>query len=298
MHDVIIIGAGAAGLGAGLYSARYKLDTLIIGQVLGGTGLEAHKVDNWIGDPGVSGIDLMDKFVNHVKKYKVPIVSEEVQKVSKLKNKFVVQTSNKKYESKALIFSLGMKHRKLGVKGETDFLGKGVSYCYTCDAPFFKGKTVGVVGGSDSAALGALMLAKYCKKVYVLYRKEKLRAEPISSEAVYASKKISVVHNVNVSEIYGSGLMEGAKLDNGKDLKLDGVFIEIGHIPNYVLPKMVGVKFDKRNFIKVGKEQETNVAGVFAAGDITDKTNLKQFITAASEGSIAALGAYNYIRKG
>ena len=297
MYDVIIIGAGAAGLGAGLYAARYKLNVMIVGQILGGTGLEAHKVDNWIGDPAVSGGDLMDKFVKHVREYKVPIVEEMVTKVVKKAKKFVVVTDKKKYKCKTLIFALGMKHRKLDIKGEKEFAGRGVSYCYTCDAPFFKNKVVGVVGGSDSAALGALMLKEHCKKVVVLYRKVKLRAEPVSSEAVYKAKNIEVVPNVNVVEIKGSKVVSSVKLDNGKEMKMDGVFVLIGHVPNYVLPKMVGVKFDKWNFIKVGSEQETSVPGVFAAGDITNKTALKQFITAASEGSIAAMGVYNYLRK-
>ena len=297
MEDVIIVGGGAAGLAAGLYSARYKLKTRILVKELGGAGNEAHLVDNWIGSPGIAGLELMDNFVKHVKSYDVPIETEEISKVSKEEDKFVLETnSGKKFESKTVIFANGMKHRKLGITGEKEYEGKGVHYCYTCDGPLYGGKTVALIGGSDSAALGALFMAEHAEKVYVIYRKSKIRAEPVSTEAVYNHPKIEVIHDTNLIEIYGEQFVTGVKTDTGKDIKLDGVFVEIGHLPQSDLPKQVGVEIDERGFVKVDSSFKTNVEGVFAAGDITNATSLKQFITSAAQGSIAAQTAYLFLK--
>ncbi len=297
MEDVIIIGGGAAGLGAALYCARFTLKTRVLAKEYGGTGNIAHRVDNWIGEPGITGSELMQKFVNHVKEYKVPLDEGEVLSVEKTKKGFLVKTSEKKYESKVLIFANGMTHRKLGVSGEKEFSGKGVHYCYTCDGPLYSGKIVAIVGGSDAAALGALFMESYAKKIYVIYRGEKLRAEPISSQKVYSSKKIEVIHNTNVVEIYGDKFVKGLKTDTKKDIKLDGIFIEIGHLPLNALAKTLGVVLDQKGFIIVNKELGTNIPGVFAAGDITNGTSLKQFITSVAEGSVAAQGVYRYLQK-
>ncbi len=297
MYDVLIIGAGAAGLGAALYSARFMLNTAVLSKDFGGTGNIAHLVDNWIGEPGITGPELMEKFVDHVKKYKVPLIDAEIVSVKKKGKTFVVETADKKkYESKTIIFANGMVHRKLGVPGEREFSGKGVHYCYTCDGPLFRDKVVAIVGGSDSAALGAIFLEQYAKKIYVLYRGEKLRAEPISAAKVYKMKKAEVIHKANVVEIYGDKFVKGIKTYTGKDIKLDGVFVEIGHLPLSDLAKQLGVALDSYGFVKVTKNQETNIPGVFAAGDISDATTLKQFITAAAEGSIAAQSAYRYLK--
>ena len=188
---------------------------------------------------------------------------------------------------------MGMKHRHLNVPGEDKV---GVHYCYTCDGPFYRGRVVGVVGGSDSAALAALMLRDYASKVYVIYRRDKLRAEPISSKKVYNDEKMEVIHNANVVEVLGEGRINAVKLDNGNTLELNGLFIEIGQVPLNVFAKNIGVEVDERGFIKVGKDHSTNVVGFFAAGDITDASNLKQLITSAAEGSKAAQGAYRYLK--
>ncbi len=297
IYDVLIIGGGAAGLGAALYSARFSMKTILIAKEMGGTGNIAYKVDNWIGDPGISGMDLMKKFVDHVKQYDVPMIDDEVIEIKKVKNVFKVKTkSGKSYEAKTLIYSAGMKYKKLDVPGEKEFEGKGVHYCYTCDGPLYKDKVVGVVGGSDSAGLASLMLKDYAKKVYVIYRKDKLRAEPITSERVYKDKKIEVIHNANVVEINGDKFANSVKLDTGKELKLDGLFIQIGHVPLTDIAKDVGVKL-VNGIIKVDKNQSTNVDGFFAAGDLTNSSELKQFITSAAEGSIAAQSVYHYVTK-
>ena len=297
MYDVVVIGGGAAGLAASLYAARFSLKTACIAKEFGGTGNEAHKVDNWIGTPGISGIELMKKFVDHVKSYEVPMITDVVKEIKKVDDGFEV-VGNEVYKGKTVIFAMGMKHRELEVPGEKEYAGKGVHYCYTCDGPFYKDKVVGVVGGSDSAALGALMLKDYATKVYVLYRKDKLRAEPVSAEMVYSDDKIEVVHNVNVVEVLGDGkLMNKVKLDNGKEMELDGLFVEIGHLPLNEIPKKLGIEVDEKGFVNVDKEFRTNIEGFFAAGDVTNATTLKQFITSAAEGSIAAQSAYQYITK-
>ncbi|MBT4576748.1 FAD-dependent oxidoreductase [Candidatus Woesearchaeota archaeon] len=297
MKDVIILGGGAAGLGAALYSARFSLDTICIAKEMGGTGNIAHKVDNWIGEPGIGGMALMDKFIAHVKEYKVPLITDTVKEIKKIEGGFEVICEKESYQGRSVIFAMGMKHRELGIPGEKEFSGKGVHYCYTCDGPLYKDSTVAVVGGSDSAALGAIFMKDYAKKVYVVYRGDKLRAEPFNSEQVYADDKTEVIHNANVVEVLGDKMMTKVKLDNGNELELDGLFIEIGHIPLNELAVNVGVKLDSHGFIEVNKEGATNVEGFFAAGDITDSTKLKQFITSASEGSIAAQGVYNYITR-
>ncbi len=297
LYDTIIIGGGAAGLGAALYAARFMLNTICIAKEFGGTGNIAHLVDNWIGEPGVSGFDLMQKFIKHVKQYNVPLVEDEVTEIVKEGKNFVVRTkSGTTYMGKTIIFTMGMVHRKLNVSGEKEFEGKGVHYCYTCDGPLYGGKIVAVVGGSDSAGLGSLMLKDYAKKVYVIYRGEKLRAEPITAQQVYGSPKIEVIHKANIVEIRGDKFVTSVKLDTGKEIKLDGVFIEVGHLPLSDIPQKLGVKVDDHGFVHVDRTQATNVPGFFAAGDITNATSLKQFITSASEGSIAAQGVFLYLK--
>jgi thioredoxin reductase (NADPH) len=297
MYDVIIIGGGAAGLGAALYCARFKLNTLVLAKDFGGTGNIAHQVDNWIGEPGITGPDLMEKFINHVKEYKVPLEEGFVTTVEKKENTFLIKTKEKEYETKTVIFANGMKHRELGVTGEKEFAGKGVHYCYTCDGPVYGDKTIAVIGGSDSAALGTIFMNEYAKKIYVIYRGKKLRAEPVSTEKVYNLEKVEVIHETNVKEIYGDKFVKGIKTDTGKDIALDAVFVEIGHIPLNELAKNLGVDIEDHGFIKVDKNQQTNVAGVFAAGDITNASTLKQFITSAAEGSVAAQAVYHYLSR-
>ncbi|MAG59196.1 thioredoxin reductase [Candidatus Woesebacteria bacterium] len=297
MHDVIIIGGGAAGLGAALYCARYNLKTLLIAKEFGGTGNIAHQVDNWIGEPGISGMKLMQKFIKHVDSYKVQRLTEEVKSITKNSEGTFSVKAEKTHKTKTIIYALGMTHRKLGIPGEEEYASKGVHYCYTCDGILYKDKTVAVVGGSDAAALGALFLGQHAKQVYVLYRKDKLRAEPISSKQVYEHPKIKVIHNVNVTEFKGEAMLKSITLDNGKTMDLDGVFIEIGHIPLSNLAKEVKVKINDHGFIEVDQTQTTNVKGFFAAGDITTAHTLKQFITSAAEGSVAAESVYRYLTK-
>ena len=298
-RDLLIIGGGAAGLAAALYAARFKLNVACIAKEFGGTGNIAHQVDNWIGEPGIAGWDLMQKFIAHVKSYDVPLVTGEVSSVEKTREGFTVHlASGETYETKLLLFSNGMVHRKLGIEGEESFAGRGVHYCYTCDGPLYKGKTLAIVGGSDSAALGTIFLSQYASKVYTIFRKKEMTAEPISVEKVKTLKNVELIPGANVAAITGSaGHVTAVRLDTGRTLELDGIFVEIGHVPLNSLALQLGVATDEHGYIKVTRAQETNIAGVFAAGDITDATDLKQFITSAAEGSVAAQTAYYRLQR-
>ena len=205
IYDVIIIGGGAAGLGAALYSARYNLKTLIIAKEFGGTGNIAHKVDNWIGEPGISGMDLMDKFIDHVDSYGVEKIEDEILSINKKKNLFEVQ-GKKKYTSKSVIYSLGMVHKELGVEGEKEYAGKGIHYCYTCDGPIYSGKNVIMVGGGDSAGWGSVFLSEHAKSVTTLVRKDKMKAEPITVKQMEENPKININYNTEIKKFYGDAL--------------------------------------------------------------------------------------------
>lgn len=299
-QDLIIIGGGAAGLAAALYAARYRLNTLCIAKEFGGTGNIAHQVDNWIGEPGISGWDLMQKFIRHVQAYEVPLVQSEVSSVERAGDLFTIKLSDgNSYATRLVLFSNGMMHRKLAVPGEEQYTGKGVHYCYTCDGPLYRGKKLAIVGGSDSAALGTIFLSQYATSVSTIFRREHLTAEPVSVEKVRSLPNVELIPKSNISEVIGDGRrVTSVKLDTGRTITLDGIFIEIGHIPLNTLAVSLGVATDERGFIIVNRKQETSVPGVLAAGDITNATELKQFITSASEGSIAAQTAYHIIQSG
>lgn len=296
MYELIIIGAGPAGLSAAIYAARYKLKTLIIGEITGGLILDAYKICNYPGFKEISGIELMKKFEEQVKELKVQIKEEEVTNINKQKDRFLITTKKNKYESKTIILAIGTRRRKLNIPGEGNFIGKGVSYCATCDAAFFKGKIVGVVGGSSAAAMTAELLERYAKKVYVIYRKDKMRAEPLVVERLEKNKKIEIVYNANVKKINGDNFIKSIELDTGKELKLDGLFIEIGAVPALAITKGLNLKTDKEGYIIVGREQSTGVEGVYAAGDISNNS-LKQVVTATAEGAIAAFSVYKYLKE-
>ena len=300
VYDLIIIGGGCAGFSAAIYSARYSLRTLVISREIGGALNEAHVVENYPGFKSISGLELMMRFKEHAESLGVEFIEDEVIKAEKKGDVFLVQTRKKSYEAKAIILALGLQRRKLNIPGEDKFIGKGVSYCYTCDAAFFKDKIVGVVGGSDSAAMAALLLSRYSKKVYIIYRKQEIRAAPINKKAVEENKKIEIIPNTNIIELKGDKFLTSVVFDKpykgSKEFKLDGLFVEIGHIPSTIIAENLGVKLNDEGFIIVDKEKRTNIGGVFAAGDITD-TVLRQAVTAASDGAVAAYSAYKYLEK-
>ncbi len=294
--DILIVGAGAAGLTAAIYSSRYALNTLVVSKDTGGLAATAHKICNYPGFEEISGFELMYKISEQAKKLGVKISNEEVIEIKKKKNIFITKTLKNEYYSKKIIFSGGMERRKLEVPGEKELYGRGVSYCATCDGAFFKNKTVAVVGGSDAALSAALLLAKYSPKIYLIHRKDSFsRAEPAWIKLIESEKKIKVLFNEEVKEIIGEQKVESLKLNSGKKIESDGIFIEIGSEPNLNVIKNLKVE-NERGFIKVNRKQETNVKGFYSAGDITNN-KLKQIVTASSQGANAAFSCFEELKK-
>lgn len=287
-------------MAASIYALRYRIDHVLLGELPGGTLTTANLVENYPGYKSILGNDLVDKFVEHVHSLGGKITQGKATKIERDGMDFIVTTDKETYRSKTLIYTLGSTHKHLGVPGEKEFDGKGVSYCATCDGFFFRDKTVAVVGGGDSAATGALVLGNLARKTYVLVRGDTLRAEPIWVEQLRANPKVEIVTNVSVTEIGGSAKVEWVKLNNpyqGSDtLPVDGVFVEIGLNPASELARSVGVSADAAGYIKVGEDMSTNVPGFFAAGDVTTgSAYFRQLVTAASEGVIATYSAYRYL---
>jgi len=304
VFDLLIIGAGPAGLAASIYASRYRLSNLIIGKVLGGMMTYAHQIENYPGFLSISGPDLAQKMGEQAKSLGAEIIGKNVTLIEKTSANFKVTTEDhQSFEGKALIVATGTERRKLAVPGEEEYLGKGVSYCTNCDAPFFKDKVVAVIGGANSAVAGAVHAASFAKKVYIIYRREKLRAEPIWTERALANPKIEVIYQTNVKEILGNGTkVTGVKLDRSYQgqatLTLDGVFIEIGGVPGTKLVKTLGAELDEKGFIKVKPDMSTNIPGLFAAGDIANIAGeFQQIITAAAEGALAAYSAFKFLKK-
>jgi len=297
-YDVIIIGGGPAGLSAAIYAARYKLKLLVFSKNMGGLAATAHKICNFPSYDEIKGFELMERFTKHAEELGAPVNYDEVTKIEKKDSSFIVHTEKEKFKCKKIIFAGGTIRTRLNVPGEGKFLGKGVSYCTTCDAAFFKNKTVCVVGGSDAALTSALLLSEYATKIYMIYRGEAfVRGDPTWVDAVNKDKKITKMFKEEIAEIIGDKSVEKIKLKSGKELKLDGVFIEIGGVPETGLLKELDIETDNKGYIIVDKEQKTNIAGLFAAGDITNN-KLKQIVTAAAEGAVAAYGAYKEIKEG
>ena len=304
IYDTIIVGMGPAAYTASIYVSRYKLKNLIIGKEPGGQINEAHMIENYPGFASISGAELMVKFKEHTEKFKPDFVFSEVRGIMKQKNGIfkIVDENKKSYIGKTVILATGMTYRKLQIPGENDFIGKGVSYCFVCDGLFFKDKEVAIIGGGDSAAMGASYLADIGKKVYLIFRKDSLTAEPFWEEKVKSNPKIELIPNTNIEEIKGANSVQEIILDNPykkkKALPVQGVFIEIGSLPSLALAKELGIQVDEKGYIKVKDNQETNISGVFAAGDVTAASNkYRQVVVAAAEGAIAAGAVFKFLQK-
>ncbi|MEA2038141.1 MAG: FAD-dependent oxidoreductase [Nanoarchaeota archaeon] len=298
MYDLIIIGGGVAGFSAALYAGRFQLKTLVISEKTGGTLILAGDVSNYPGFESISGLELFDNVKNHAQKYGVEVVEKKVEKLENCDYCFKVSVNDKTFKTKTIIFATGTEWRKLKVPGEKEFANKGVHYCALCDGAFYKDKVIAVVGGSDSASKEALLLTEYAKKVYIIYRKDNIRAEPINLKRVMENKKIEIINKTNVTKVKGDKFVNGVLLDkeyNGsKELKLDATFISIGHIPISKLAESIDVKRNEKGEIITDEDSATNIKGVFACGDVVD-SKFKQAITGAAEGVIAAYNVYQYI---
>jgi thioredoxin reductase (NADPH) len=330
MKDVLIIGLGCAGYTAAIYCARYKLTVTIVGQEEGGMGMTAAEVGNWPGDIEVTGPDLMNRMKEHALSFdtvthKIGYVEriEAMGTASGIRNPensesrvpnsgfHATLSGGDTLEAKTVIFANGSNKRHLGIPGEEEFSGKGVTYCATCDAFFYKGKDVAVIGGGDAAVEGAAIAAQVANKVYLVHRRDSFRAEPYWVDKVKEKKNVVMVLERNAVEVLGDQKVTGVKLDKEFDpstgsgqeasdvLNVDGVFIEVGSLPAVDLAKQLGCALDKRGFLKVGEDMSTNVEGVFGAGDVTSGSNhFAQFATAAGEGSVAANSVFNYLQSG
>jgi thioredoxin-disulfide reductase len=304
MYDAIVIGGGVSGFSAAMYAGRLKLKTLVIATIRGGTIILTNDIANWPGIKQTDGMTLAKQIEEHALSYEnVEAVDAKVVKVEKSGENYSVATEdNKQFEGKTLILATGTEWRKLKVPGEEEFSGKGVHYCALCDGYFYKDKTIAVAGGADSAAKEAILLTQWAKKVYIIYRGEKIHPEPVNMVRVEEKTKegkMEIINNTNVIEIKGEGKMSHVILDNeymgSKEFRLDGLFVDIGHIPQSQLAGPLGVELDKKGNIKINRNAQTNVPGVFAAGDVTD-TKFKQAITGSAEGVHAAYSAYEYLR--
>ncbi len=301
MYDVVIIGGGPAGLSAGIYAARGGLKTVIFeGKIFGGQIVTSYEVENYPGfSKGISGMDLIDNFMKQAEKFDVETNYDGVTCINdEIECKSVNLTNGNCVKTKTIIIASGASANKLGCPGEKKFSGKGVSYCATCDGAFFKNKVVAVIGGGDSAIEEALYLSNLAKKVYIIHRRDQLRATKILDKRAKENKSIEFILDTVVKEIQGDKLVNGLLVENVKTKKkdridVDGVFIYVGLTPNTEFVKDL-IKLDENGCILTNEEMETNIEGVYAAGDVRSKS-LKQVVTAASDGAIAANNAQKYI---
>lgn len=303
-YELIIIGAGPAGLSASIYASRFGIKHVVLGGLPGGTISTTHLIDNYLGIEDVSGFEISKHFIQHAKKYGTEIISEMVEKIEKRENNLfeITLRSGKSLLARTVLLALGTQQKKAGIKGEKEFFGKGVSYCATCDGFFYKNKTVGVLGGTNSAVSAAVYLAEIAQRVYLIHKKDKLAAEEYWVNLAEKNEKIEILCNFDVVEILGEKKVERLKLSNfyknKEELPVDGIFIECGSGPSGDLKENLGIERDATGFIKIQKNGATSVPGIWAAGDITDGSNkFPQVITAASEGAIAAKGIYDYLRE-
>ncbi len=297
MYDIIIVGAGIAGLTSAIYALQANKKVLILEKDnYGGQIIKSSSVNNYPGFLNISGYDLATNIYQQVKEFNGEIKYEEVKDITE--NKEVI-TNKAKYQAKAIIIATGLIPRNLEINGEKQFLGKGVSYCATCDGNFYKNKDVMVVGGGNTAIEEALYLSNLCHKVYLIHRRDEFRAAESSLEQLKTKENVEIICNSKVNKIYGNEFLEGVEIidkeNNIKDISISGLFIAIGKNPNnYSLAKVLELTDD--GYISSSENCHTNIEGVFVAGDIRQK-KLRQLVTAASDGAIAATEAIFYINK-
>ncbi|OGF82706.1 hypothetical protein A3B18_00305 [Candidatus Giovannonibacteria bacterium RIFCSPLOWO2_01_FULL_46_13] len=311
LYDVIIIGGGPAATAAAVYTARKRLKTLLITESFGGQSIVSDDIQNWIGEPHISGFDLAKKFEAHVRAFSDMVEIKMPEKVTEIKSTkcqigesricdFEVKTDKNSYEGKSIILASGARRRKLGIPGEEKFEGKGVAYCSTCDAPLFSGKKVAVIGGGNAGLEAVIDLFPYAEEVHIMEYGESLKGDPVTQEEVKKNPKLKgIIFNAKTLEIQGDKFMTGVKYEDTKTgeekiLSADGVFVEIGSIPNSEMVKNF-LELDKYGQVIIdSKHATTSHPGVFAAGDITDDP-YKQNNISAGDAVKAALAAYNYL---
>lgn len=300
IYDVVIVGAGPAGLTAAIYTARKRMKTLVVSKNLGGQTAITFDIENYPGFENIDGNKLIKNFESQAKKSGAEIVFGDVSEIKKHDNNFSVKAGDKAYKARTLILAFGKTPRDMKIPGEAGFKGRGVSYCATCDAPLFKNKTVAIVGGGNSALESALLLAKIAERVYLIHRRDEFRGDEILAEKVRADKKIECLLSYIPVEVKGNKFVDAfviKSVKNGRDMeiKVDGIFVEIGYEVKTSMVKNL-VKLNKNNEIIVNELCETSQPGVFGAGDVT-YIPYKQIVIAAGQGAKAGMSAYNYLQK-
>jgi len=302
-YDLIIIGGGPAGISAGIYVARLGVKALLITKEFGGQiGKKAVDIENYPGFTKISGPELIKKMEDHLRSNEIDIEMDEVVKIEKKEGRFIVLTKgDKEYETLSIILSSGSDPRPLEVPGEKEYIGKGVSYCALCDGPIFRDKVVAIAGGGNAAFETAVFLSKIVKKIYILEFSPEVKAFESNQKLVADTGKVEIITNVAVKEIHGEDFVEFLTYEDRetgekKSLEVQGIFIEVGHLPATSYAKGL-VEFNERDEIKVQPETcQTTIPGIFAAGDVNEGI-FKQVVTAVGEGAKAALVAHNYIEK-
>ena len=298
IYDLIIIGAGPAGITASVYAARKRMNTLVISQDIGGQTAWSGDIENYTGYQFVTGPELAAKFEEHMKKFDIQLKeNEEIKEIKKNNNVITIISDKGKYEAKTAIIASGKRSRELGVPGEQEFKNKGLTYCATCDGPLFSGKDVAIVGGGNSGLDAALQLMNIANRVYLINIASEITGDAVMQEKVRSNDKVLIFNSTTVSAVLGDKFVTGIRIKKNnmeEELSVQGVFVEIGLIPNSEFTKEIAK--NKNGEIKVNSYNETNVPGIFAAGDVTDVPE-KQIIIAAGEGSKAALSVFRYLSK-
>lgn len=305
--DVLIAGQGAAAFAAGLYSSRYQVNTLIVGEQFGGETAIGGTIENYPGQPDIDGFELMMKFKEQVDNLETPTAQSNLKSVIRNGDVFrAVLDDGTEIDAISVILAVGRERRKLGLPKEEEWTGKGVSYCSTCDAPLYRNKAAAaVVGGGNAAVEGAVLLAKYAATVYLTYRRDEFtRPEPILLKVLEQTENVKVLFSTEVTELLGSdeagltGIRISRPWEGQDELTVDGLFVEAGADPRLEIPNQLGLEINpETGEVHVDKGLNTSVEGIYAAGDLTDGTDLKQTITAAAQGAIAALSAYQHVMK-
>ena len=300
IYDIVIIGGGPAGLTAGIYATRALMKTLLLEKIApGGLVITTEKVENYPGfAEGVNGYELMEQMIKQAGKFGLETISEEAIGISQKDKVFHIKTILQDYQALSVIIASGTIYRNLGVEGEQAFTGRGISYCATCDAPLFRNKEVVVVGGGDAAIEEALFLTKFVKKIYLVHRRDKLRASAILQERAKQNPKIEFIWNSVINRIYGKSKIEKVTirniLDNSEqELNIDGIFVFIGFEPKTVFLKDF-VELDKEGYVVTDYEMKTSHSGIFAAGDVRSNA-LRQIITACGDGARAAVSSQHFV---
>ena len=300
IYDLAILGAGPAGICAAIYATRAKLNTIWLDKkfVQGGQIVDTYEVDNYPGLPGITGLDLGEAMAGHAEKLGMKPQREPVRSIEAEQGIKVIRTKKNEYRARAVIIACGATHRHLGIPGEEELSGMGVSYCATCDAAFFQDRTVVVVGGGNVAVEDAILLSRSCKKVYLVHRRDELRAEKILQESLFACKNVKLIWDSIPLSIEGTDKVEALKIQNKKTqeesfIETDGVFIAVGIVPGTEKFKDL-VKLDEAGYIVAGEDGITSEPGIFAAGDIRTK-NLRQVVTAVADGANAVASAQRYL---